>query len=86
MGTEANTGAENHQPVCSAPLNATASQKSAAKCDRNEGASTPRFTCSGMLSYFRETLLHERFIILIFLPPRDSPGVYGMDSYSSRFH
>lgn len=46
LGLESNTGAENHQPICSAPLNATAAQKSSAKCDRAEGTSTRRFTCS----------------------------------------
>ena len=51
-GHEVDTGAENHQPVCSAPRNGTEAQKRSAACDRDEGSSTTRFTCSGTLFGF----------------------------------
>lgn len=47
-GLEENSGAENHQPICSVPRNATGAQKNGAECDRDEGIATGRFTCSGM--------------------------------------
>lgn len=46
-GLEENSGAENHQPICSVPRNATGAQKRGGKCDRDEGTSTLRFSCSG---------------------------------------
>jgi alkaline phosphatase D len=62
LGHEYDTGAENHEPVCSVPRNATAAQKSAAGCDRDEGASTPRFTNS-VQAYFEWMPVRQDFSV-----------------------
>ena len=50
-GTPENTGAENHQEVCSVDTNATDEDKAGAGCDRDEGSATTRFNDAAR-SYF----------------------------------
>jgi alkaline phosphatase D len=76
LGHEYDTGAENHDPVCSVPRNATGVQKGAAGCDRDEGASAPRFTYSAQ-AYMEWMPVRQDFTV--------SPELAGVGNISNRY-
>jgi alkaline phosphatase D len=59
------TGAENHQPVCSANSTSPDAEKASASCDRDEGTATDRFTAAAQA-------------YLEYLPLRTAPGSMGV--------
>lgn len=69
-GLEENTGAENHQQVCVANSTSPDADKRAAKCDRNEGTATKRFTDAAQ-AYME------------WLPLRKGPGTMGVVNTTS---
>jgi hypothetical protein len=59
------TGAENHQPVCSATPDSPIEDKASASCDRDEGTATDRFNAAAQA-------------YLEYLPLRRAPGSMGV--------
>jgi phosphodiesterase/alkaline phosphatase D-like protein len=59
------TGAQNHQPVCSANSTSPDGEKAYANCDRDEGTATDRFNAAAQA-------------YLEYLPLRTAPGSMGV--------
>jgi hypothetical protein len=59
------TGAQNHQPVCSANSTSPNGEKASANCDRDEGTATDRFNAAAQA-------------YLEYLPLRTAPGSMGV--------
>jgi alkaline phosphatase D len=70
QGSEANTGAENHQPVCTANATSPDKDKESAKCDRDEGTATQRF-------------LNAAQAYMEWMPLRKGPGIMGVVTTTS---
>ena len=70
QGSESNTGAENHQPVCPVNASSPVADKNSAKCDRDEGTATKRFRNAAQ-AYME------------WMPIRKGPGSMGVVSTTS---